>query len=314
MANTLNIRRRIRSIKNTRQITRAMELVAATKMRRAQMQALRGRTYALLAWDLLRNLAEKVEDGAHVLLRRPQKVKSVAIVLMSSNRGLAGSFNSQVINETLSYVSRLRKENPDIALHLLTIGKKGQSLAAKAKLRLEADFKKIDVDLRVSDITPVSSMVAKKFLQKEYDAVVVAYMDFVSSLVQKARIKQLLPFPRLSRAAEAGIQDDLGIVTQADKEARQVVKEKLQLPDYIFEPTPDDVLEKLLPRLLEMQFYQAALETNASEHSARMVAMKNATDAAGDLISDLTLEYNQIRQASITGEIAEISAGRLAVS
>ncbi|MEK9181372.1 MAG: ATP synthase F1 subunit gamma [Patescibacteria group bacterium] len=310
MPSTLVIRRRIRSIKSTRQITKAMELVAATKMRRAQIQALKSRAYALLAWDMVKNLSGRVKPQQHPLLRAPKSVKRAAILLITSNRGMAGTFNNQVIAQTLDYTREILEKNPGASVDILVSGKKGADAAVKNHLNVVADFKRVDVNLRAEDTSAISQLVTEKFSNKEYDLVCVAYTDFVSTLIQKARIKVLLPFSRLDLASVSAAEDDLGRVTgRTEKESMN----KLGSLEYLFEPTPDSVFEKLLPRLIELQVYQAILESNASEHSARMVAMKNASDAAADIIDDLTLEYNQIRQAFITREIAEISAGRLAL-
>jgi len=311
MANTLAIRRRIRSIRNTRQITKAMELVAATKMRRAQLQALSGRMYALLAWDMANRLAGRVEDMRHALLRVPEKTNRVAIILMSSNRGLAGSFNTAIVSTALAAIKDIQSTEPHATIDLLVLGKKGAEAMAKAGQHITADFPKVDVNVQAEDVLPIVRMVTEQFVNGQVDRVMIAYTDFISTLSQKPRLKQLLPFPRLEGIAEKAAADQLG---QLGNEPTVQTTKTMSDTDLLFEPTPDGVLEQLLPRLMEVQLYQAVLETNASEHSARMVAMKNASDAARDLIDELTLEFNQMRQASITQEIAEISAGRLAVT
>ncbi|OGE80500.1 MAG: ATP synthase F1 subunit gamma [Candidatus Doudnabacteria bacterium RIFCSPHIGHO2_01_FULL_43_23] len=312
MPNTLGIRRRIRSVKNTRQITKAMELVAATKMRRTQTQAVRARIYAQLAWELINNLSGKIDRKIQPLLRLTLPVKKQLIILLTSNRGLAGSFNSQIIGKILDYITVGKDENSQLQTDLIVVGKKGADAMFKARQNIVADFKKADVNLEVSEIFPIATLIIDKYSTGQYDKVILGYSDFVSTLVQKPRIKVILPFPELSLAANIAEHDDLGQVGN-------VSEQPIQVPgfshfDYIFEPTPDTVLKRLLPRLIEVQIYQAMLESNASEHSARMVAMKSASDAAADLIEDLTLEYNQLRQAGITAEIAEISAGRMAVT
>src|SRR3989339_135012 len=312
MANTLIIRRRIKSVKNTRQITKAMELVAATKMRRAQQQAIRSRTYAEVAWSMINHLAGKVEAREHPLLKRPLEIKSAAIILLSSNRGLAGTFNNQIIATALKHIERLRAQYAGIKIDVLTIGRKGAEAMVKNQLRVAADFKRVDINVQVADILPLSALIIKKFIASEYDQAWLVYTDFVSSLVQKPQIKQLLPFPSLKELWEISRTDNLGRVEVEAPTAQLDFFD--QNFEYKFEPRPSRVLEILLPRLLELQLYQALLQSNASEHSARMMAMKTATDAAADIISDLTLEYNQMRQASITKEICEISAGRLAVT
>lgn len=280
MPSTLDIRRRIRSIKSTKQITKAMEMVSAAKMRRAQGAALAARTYSRLAWDLLTRVAGKANPELHRLVRRPQQAERAAILLITSNRGLIGGFNNNIISAALERTGVFREP------HFITLGKKGRDAAAKRGLGIVADFPKLDVVADVAEILPLARMLVDDFVSEKYDQVVMVYGDFISTLQQKPKVQELLPFVRPESATEI---------------------------DYLFEPTPDEVLEVLLPRLVTIQVYQALLETNAAEHSARMVTMKNASDAASDLVSELTLDYNRIRQAAITKEISEIVAGSLAI-
>lgn len=301
MPSTKEIRRRIKSIKSTKQITKAMELVSAAKMRRAQMQALATRTYSKLVWELAQNLSPQTSPESHRLLKIPETTKKIAVLLMTSNRGLIGGFNNNIINSALG-ISAVSE------IEYITLGKKGRDALRKRGKTISAEFEKKDTAGQVAEISPVARLLVDDFVAGKYDRVVLVYMDFINTLQQKTNIRQLLPLlkekdPNLGEVSEAGSR----LSGQDDKK----IEEKAE---YLFEPGPDLVLENLLPRLIEMQIYQALLETNASEHSARMVAMKNASDAAGDLISDLTLEYNKIRQAAITKEISEIVAGRLALN
>src|SRR3989338_2465328 len=288
MPSTKDIRRRIKSIKSTRQITKAMELVAAAKMRRAQQQALATRTYAALAWELIQNLSKQTDPRIHKLLRRTSEFKNTAVLLITSNRGLIGGFNNNIVNAARHFAKDAG------SVEFITLGKKGRDAARKGGFLIAAAFEKRDALPSDADIRPTSKLLIEDFVNGKYGRVVMVYMDYISTLVQNPRVKQLLPFTgNLSPYGESSAGR--------------------QLTDYLFEPTPDQVLEVLLPRLTEMQIYQALLETNAAEHSARMVAMKNASDAASDLTSDLTLEYNQLRQEAITKEISEIVAGQLAL-
>ena len=291
-------------------------MVAATKMRRAQLQALRGRAYALLAWDMLNALAKKVQLTRHALLQERDSVRHMTIVVISSNRGLAGSFNSNIANAALRFIENTKQKYPTVEIEIIAVGGKAGREMAKAGFTVAAQFGKTDVDVRVSDILPLAKLLIDKFMNQETDLVAVAYTDFVSTLKQYARTKQVLPFPKLISAEELALRDDLGKVILEDRAAgiAEYQQEREFGYGYIFEPSPDSVLSKLIPRIIEMQLYQTLLESNASEHSARMIAMKNASDAASDLIDDYTLLYNQMRQAAITREIAEISAGRLAVA
>lgn len=310
MANTKDIRRRIKSIKSTRQITKAMELVAAAKMRKAQAQAQATRTYARLAWELVNNLTKTTDPSMHRLLDPRLEVKKIGLIVVSSNRGLAGSFNAQIFNTMNKYLKDEAVEPPSpdegrgwrkgqIDVEFVTVGKKVRDSLRKRGGNIAADFEKIDFNLREQDILPLANLAISDFISGKYDRIVIGYMHFYTTLNQKPIVKQILPIqgfagenspftPSLSKEGEGGVQRI----------------------EYLFEPTPDIVLESVLPHLIQMQIYQAILETNASEHSARMVAMKNASDAAGDLVSELTLEYNQLRQAAITKEISEIVAGQ----
>ncbi|MDP2933420.1 MAG: ATP synthase F1 subunit gamma [bacterium] len=311
MANTLAIRRRIKSVKNTRQITKAMEMVSATKMRRAQAQALKTRTYSQLAWQIVRSLSGKVDPRLHKLLLAPEKIKNQAVILLTSSRGLAGSFNSQVISRALDYIRDSEQEHRSVKTEIIAAGRKGAEAMHKAGMNVVADFKRADVNLKIEEILPLAALVVQKFVAGEYDRVLLVYSDFISTITQKPKIMQLLPFPKLTKILAHTESTGLGEVGMKEQMEKMGLEENFE---YLFEPQADLVLERLIPRILEMQIYQAGLESNASEQSARMVAMKNATDAALDIISDLTLEYNKIRQEAITKEIAEISAGRLAVS
>lgn len=294
MSSTKEIRRRIKSIKSTRQITKAMELVAAAKMRRAQSQALSSRAYARLAWELVQNLSDKTDPRIHKLLQRPKQIKKAGIVLITSNRGLIGGFNNNLINTAITHA----KQFPSV--DFITLGKKGRDAVRKLGYNIGADFEKLDAAADILEIQPVARLATEDFISGKYDRVAVVYMRFVSTLVQMPEVLELLP---LSQSLPQGEREN----------SSPSVGEVRWGGEYLFEPSPDQVLEVLLPRLVEMQIYQALLETNASEHSARMVAMKNASDAASDLTDELTLEFNQLRQAGITKEISEIVAGRLAL-
>lgn len=275
-----------------------MEMVSAAKMRKAQTQALNTRTYARLAWELIQNLSRKTHSKMHRLLRRPKQVKKIGIVLMSSNRGLIGNFNNQIAASAINYA----KKYPEA--EFVTLGKKGRDAVRKRGFTIAAEFEKKEAAMSIADLLAMARLVIEDFVSGKYDKVILVYMDFISTLRQKPRVRELLPLAQRP-------DETLGAV---GFESVDSVNYKLQTADYLFEPSADQVLEVLLPRLTEVQIYQAFLETVASEHSARMIAMKNATDAAADLISELTLEFNQLRQEAITKEISEIVAGKLALT
>lgn len=297
--NTRDIRRRIRSITNTRKITKAMELVSGTKMRRAVKRVLETRSYATRAWSVVRDLAQKTDPGLHVLLQERPRVKKIAAVVMTSNRGLCGGFNRQMIEQTSGYIRQSSERYQASEVELFLVGKKSRELSSRLGYRVAAEFPKQDVATGIGDITPLAKMLVDGFIQGTYDRVVLIYTDYYSALKQTPSIRQLLPL-----SAE---DDELG----STKHAGQA--ESAGEFEYLFEPSPDAVLDYMLYRLIEMQIYQALLESDASEHSARMMAMRNASDAAVDMIDDLTLTYNQARQAAITAEIADIAGGKAAV-
>jgi F-type H+-transporting ATPase subunit gamma len=292
------IKRRIKSITNTRKITKAMELVAASKMRKAQLATLATRPYSTRAWFVISDLASKTDPDLHPLLRRKPYVKKICLILITSDRGLCGGFNAQIIKKSLDFILKEQKAGKEI--ELITIGKKGRDFMARHKIKIVADFVNLSSITRLVEIKALTKMVLEDFINNKYDEIYLAYTDFVSTVVQKPRIKKLLPFS-IEKETELG---DVGLVHK---------EEEKEFYEFLFEPSPDVVLAYLLPRLVEVQIYQALLESNASEHSARMIAMKNASDAASDMIFDLTLSYNQARQAAITKEIAEISGGKAAL-
>lgn len=297
--NTRDIRRRIRSITNTRKITKAMELVAGTKMRRAVKRVLETRPYATLAWSVVRDLARKTDPGLHPLLQERAQVKGIAAVVMTSNRGLCGGFNRQMVEQTVGFIRRSSSRFSDAQVELYLVGKRSRELSTRYGFRIAAEYEKQDVAKGIQDITPLAKTLVEGFVKGTYDRVVLIYTDYYSALKQTPRIRQLLPLQ--------GEDDELGGVNSAAE------KSEVGEFEYLFEPSPDAVLEYMLYRLFEMQMYQALLESDASEHSARMMAMRNASDAASDMIGDLTLTYNQARQAAITSEIADIAGGKAAL-
>lgn len=309
-----DLKRRIRSIGNTKKITKAMEMVAAAKMRKAVRAVLATRDYANLAWATILHLAKKENVDQHVLLKRPAKVNRVALVLVGSNRGLCGGFNMQVAQKAIASIKKHEKAVEDT--DVLALGSRSRDVIRVAGYRVVADFKKEDLTLQVADVASVARLIMDDFVKGKYDKVFVAFTDYVSSLKQVPRVKQLLPI-------EPEPDDFLGVVGKSpgvgatkefiEEKGERYLKKGDYSFEYVFEPSAREVLDQMLPRLIEMQVYQAVLESEASEHSARMFAMRNATDAAEDMIDDLTLTFNRARQASITQEIAEISSGAAAL-
>lgn len=296
------IKNRIKSIKNTRKITKAMEMVAAAKMQRAIKNVLATRPYSNLGWHFLGELVKRTDTQKHYLLER-REIKKVGLILVSSNRGLCGGFNTQVVQKALKSIQlhEPKVEETDF----ITFGKRGRDVLLKSNCRIIADFEKPDVLQSILDIRPLTHLIINEYRKKTYDKIMLVYTDFVSSLKQVTRVKHLLPI-------EIQPDEHIGHVMNEEKEEIKKHEKKYEF-EYLFEPSIDSVLKSLLPRLVEVQVYQAVLESDASEHSTRMITMKNASEAASDMIYDLTLAYNQARQATITNEIAEISAGQAAI-
>lgn len=306
MAKTKDIQRRIKSVASTKKITRAMEMVAAAKMRKAIEAVLATRTYANLSWETLLNVARsRSEEAAHPLLTVRAEVKRQALILITGNRGLCGSFNTAVIAEARKYIKGFEDKTD-----LILLGRKGEQLAATVPAI--AEFPKEEVMIDTTMIAPAAKLAIDGFIEGKYDRVLVAYTDFINAVKQTPRVKQLLPV--ITEAADQslgiiGSETNVGVSHQFVEE-----KSKQHGNEYLFEPNPETVLNEIIPRLIEVQLLQAVLEATASEHSARMAAMHQATKAASDLVEELTLFYNKARQASITAEIAEITAGVAALA
>lgn len=308
MAASRDILRRLRSVKNTKKITKAMELVASAKMRKVAQAVLASRPYTDHAWELLLNLAKRTDPSKHPLLQDRSEVKTIGLVVMTSNRGLVGALNSNLVNAAVKAARELTGAT-GAEVKVILLGTKGRAMVTQYRFTAAAEFTKQEIASSVREIRPIAKMVIDDFRKGMYDKIVVAYMDYVSTLLQKPRVKQILPL------SAAGFMSGVAGLAESAERANIVAEEAAEEKhfEYLFEPNPDTVLEEVLPRLVEMQLYRAVLEANASEQAARMMAMRNATDAAGELIDDLTLSYNQARQAAITQDLAEISAGRAAL-
>lgn len=294
---TLQIRRQIKSIGNTKKMTKAMELVSASKMRKATAAVLSTRPYATHAEDVLKYLSSKGSgEQLHPLLAvRP--VKKVGIIVVSTNKGLCGGFNGALA--TLVKNKMVEEKNRGaVSCELFTMGKRARDLLARSGAQLTADFIKKDITTSISDVLPLIHAVTKQYIEGTLDRVLLVFTDYISSARQKPTCSTLLPF---------SIEEDDDTAMPSSTERMK------ELAQCIYEPSPEQVLQYVIPRLLEARVFQAVLESEASEHSARMFAMHNASEAATDMLSDLRLTYNQIRQAGITQEIAEIASGRAAL-
>ena len=297
MANLRDIRRRIKSVKSTSQITKAMELVSAAKMKKAQDQALAGRDYADKLNKVLVNLKENTTEESHPLLEKREGAKELMLVI-STGRGLCGGLNTNLYKAVI-------KSATD-ATEYVTVGKKLRQTIAKTGGKIVTDWEVAD-PVPFNDAKPISKFLTEKFLSGGYDKISVAFNNFVSTLTQTPEVFQLLPIESEDLGEKQDYEGvDKGEIGETDKAAALAA-------DYDFEPSAEGVLDKLLPLYINFQIYQMLVEARASEHSARMVAMKAATDNAKNMIDDLTLEYNKARQAAITAELLEITTAMKAM-
>jgi F-type H+-transporting ATPase subunit gamma len=293
MASTRDIRRRIKSVKNTRQITKAMELVAASKMKKAQQAAMAGRPYAELMAEMLAALGDRVEEAQHPFLAR-REVKTRGIILITTDKGLAGPLNANLFK----LVSDIKTPAKYAA-----VGRKGAQFIARTHRGLLAEFQVSD-RAAFSEVKVVVEFMTKQFIDGVVDSVEVIWPRFKNTLVQIPTIVPLLPLAGVKQAIDALHQKTGGAPATAPTAEAQM----------LFEPDPISVLTALLPLYINREVYHQVLDTKASEHSARMVAMKTAKDNASKLLDDLTLEYNKARQAGITQEIVEIAAAQFAAA
>ena len=291
MPSLKDIRGRIGSVRNIAQITRAMEMVAASRMKRAQDSILAARPYADVLEEALRRVAGAAglaEDIDPLLARRP--TRRAGIIVITTDRGLAGSLNANAIRSVLRWVAeRAAGRNGDrpIEIEAITVGRKGRDALRRAGVPIAAHFAQLGDRPSFADITPIARLVTEDFLAEKYDEIDIAYSTFISTLSQRPEIATILPVAKPEMGHETERTND----------------------EYLFEPSPEAVLRRLLPHYVAIGIYRAVLENQASEQSARMIAMRNSTDNANELIDDLTLVYNKTRQATITREMIEIASG-----
>jgi len=298
LPSTREIRRRIRSVKNISQVTRAMQMVAASRMRRAQEQVLATRPYTEKAWEVLSHLAAQrgVDETVHPLLQVREEITSVGMVLITSDRGLCGSYNHNMIQAASQFISQV-----PYPVELVTLGKRGRDTMWRLGHTIVAEFSDLPPQPRLLDITPIARTAIEGFVSDRYDVVYLAHTDFINTLTQRPAIWQLLPLRPLHLAA-------------IPVSKHHSLAPSPTTVEYIYEPDPRTILDTVLPRFTELQIYQAVLEAIASEHSARMVAMRNATENAKELVQDLTMTYNRARQEAITREMLDIAGGAEALT
>jgi F-type H+-transporting ATPase subunit gamma len=296
VASTQDLKRRVRSITNTRKVTKAMELVASARLRRSQMRIEAMRPYADRMLELMAGVSQAAGAVRLPLLERRENVEKVAIVPVTADRGLAGGFNAQVIRRSLALMRELQAEGKEVVW--FSTGRKAASTLRFRRMTVAQSWIGFSERPAYHDAQTVAHAVSEAFVNGDVDRVVVVYNAFVSALVQKVTVRDLLP-----------ISQD---VLEGAKEAEEDTPG--HTPDFIYEPEPEEILARLLPVYVETELYRALLESAASEQGARMTAMRNASKAAGELIDSLTLAMNRARQAEITQEILEVVAGADALS
>ena len=288
MASTQEIRRRIRSVRNVAQITRAVQLVASSKMRRAQERVVGSRPYAEQLAKLLSRVAAQADDLSSLPLMQQRDVKRVLVVVMTPDRGLAGALNSNINRRAGLLAQELRRDynNPTLPITYVAVGRKGRDFLTRTRQVMLAEFTGLGDQPKQADVRAIARTITDAYISGEVDRALLVYPKYVSTVTQTPTVLQLLP-----------------------AEPPEAVETEGAAPQYILEPDAETIFAVLLPRYVETQIYQPLLETVASFYSAQMLAMKNATDSANDLLADLTLTYNKVRQSAITTQILEVVSG-----
>lgn len=289
MANTREVRLRIRSVKNIAQVTRALQAVSASNVRKAMATMWRTRPYATKAWQMLTHIAgQPGRASLHPLLTPRAEDRNELVVLVTGDRGLAGAYNSNIVRFALQ-----RFNSKEIPVSYISIGRKGRDMLVRRRKNVIAEFSHLPAAPSFADVSAIGRLAVDEFLSGNADRVYLVYTDFINMVKQVPSMKQLLPL-------EIGIGEGRVIAFEQMKKISAA---------YIYEPNEEEILDEIVPRFTALQVYQAIMESLASEHAARMVAMKNATDSATELAGALQLEYNKIRQQGITGEILDIVGG-----
>lgn len=296
MANAREVKLRIRSVKNIAQVTRALQAVSASRVRKA-MEAVAGtRPYASKAWQVLTHIAgQPGRNSLHPLLAERPEIRNIIVILLSGDRGLAGAYNTNILRYERDHFSSVKASASYVA-----VGRKGAELLYRRGAQVMAQFTDLPAEPKFSDVSPIGRIVVDEFLEERVDEVYLVYTDFVNMIRQIPTMKKLLPLELES--SEGLVQADFSTARTGPAAA------------YTYEPGQTEILDEIVPRFTTLQIYQALLESFASEHAARMVAMKNATDNASDLADALTLEYNKVRQQSVTNEMLDIAGGAEALA
>jgi F-type H+-transporting ATPase subunit gamma len=301
-----DIKRRMKSVKNTQQITRAMEAVSATKMRRSQEVALKARPFSYAAMELLGSLSQQVKQS-HIFLHTEEE-KNICLIMVASDKGLCGSLNSNLLRKVEKFLKEKKQASKTVSV--VAVGKYGANFLRRRGADVVLDYKGIGDIARLSDSYPVSDAVLEAFHNKQYDTVYIAYTRFISTLKQAPEILKVLPLdPAVFRYIVNDIIPASGRYSGEKAGTAQETKKTKYQFEYLFEPSPKELVDKLFDALVRAEMHHLILESNASEHSARMVAMKSASENAKELMESLQLTFNKARQASITREISEVTGG-----
>lgn len=310
MESPQNLKKRLKSVNNINKITKAMEMVSATKMRKAQQIALDSRPYAFAALDLLANVSLIKKEAPELLLER-KEIKKVLFILVASDKGLAGSFNSAVFKRLEAHMERDKEKYKKEEKFYIAIGEKASAYLAKKDVNVVKKFVQVGDFVEPKQVYPITNFIIDGYLKKKWDRVVVVSTYFKSALKQEPHIRRFLPidFDHIADAVRKIVPERGKFAELIKEHSVNFVPDRGKINDYLIEPSPKKVLEDLSRHLCFMEMYHLILEANASEHSARRMAMKAASDNAKDLGDKLNLQYNKLRQSRITTEIAEISAG-----
>jgi F-type H+-transporting ATPase subunit gamma len=287
----------MRSVKNISQVTRALEAVSASKVRRAQQAVLATRPYASKAFQVLQHLGTQpgTPTSLHPLLAKREAVQNITVVFITSDRGLCGAYNTNILRQTLHF-SRAQTA----PVKFIAVGKKGRDMLLRRRQPLIAEFTNLPGNPRFADVSAIGGLAVEEFLSGRADEVYLAYTDYINTLRQEPKIRKLLPLEPERRHMDEGLSEHI---------ERRLVGQSGPAAAYIYEPSQEGLLDVIVPRFTALQIYQAILEAMASEHAARMVAMRNATDSAKDLLGTLQLQYNKARQLSITSDLLDIVGG-----
>jgi len=295
MPNTREVRVRIKSVQNIAQVTQALQAVSASKVRKSMQAMYDTRPYASKAWQVLTHIAAQPgRDTLHPLLTKRANIKNVLVVMISGDRGLAGAYNTNIVRFTLQHFNDYQ-----VPVSYITVGRKGREMLLRRRKTILAEFSNLPAAPTFADVSAIGRLAVDEFLEGHYDEVFLVYSDFINLVRQEPAIKKLLP---------------LEVETGTERVEDYARVEKKLAASYIYEPGQTQILDEIVPRFTSLQVYQSIMESLASEHAARMVAMKNATDSATALGDALQLEYNQVRQQSITSEMLDIAGGAEALA